>query len=85
MVTLGSGSGATTAYQITTRSAQTNVRMKDGDTMVIGGLISSSDTKNLNKVPILGDLPLLGKLFQSVSRSKNETEVVIFLKAKILK
>ncbi len=85
MVTLGSGSGATTAYQITTRSAQTNVRMKDGDTMVIGGLISSSDTKNLNKVPILGDLPLLGKLFQSVSRGKNETEVVIFLKAKILK
>ncbi len=85
MVTLGSGSGATQAYQITTRSAQTNVRMKDGDTLVIGGLISSSDTKNMSKVPILGDLPMLGKLFQSVTRGKIETEVVIFLKAKIVK
>ena len=72
-------------YQITTRSAQTNVRMKDGDTLVIGGLISSSDTKNMSKVPILGDLPMLGKLFQSVTRGKIETEVVIFLKAKIVK
>ena len=42
------------------------------------------EIKNLNKVPILGDLPFLGKMFQSVSKSKNETEVVIFLKAKIL-
>ena len=72
-------------YRLTTRTAQTNVRMKDGDTMVIGGLISSSDTKNMSKVPILGDLPMLGKLFQSVTRGKIETEVVIFLKAKIVK
>ena len=83
-VTLDVGGQKSTAYQITTRSAQTNVRMKDGDTMVIGGLISSTDTKNFNKVPLLGDLPFFGKLFQSVSKSKNETEVVIFLKAKIL-
>ncbi len=83
-VVLDVGGQKTTAYQITTRSAQTNVRMKDGDTMVIGGLISSQEIKNLNKVPILGDLPFLGKLFQSVSKSKNETEVVIFLKARIL-
>ena len=84
-VTLEVGGQKTTAYQITTRSAQTNVRLKDGDTMVIGGLISSTDVKNFNKVPFLGDLPVLGKLFQSVSKSKNETEVVIFLKAKIVK
>ena len=84
-VTLDVGGQKTTAYQITTRSAQTNVRMKDGDTLVIGGLISSSDVKSFNKVPLLGDLPILGKLFQSISKSKNETEVVIFLKAKIVK
>ena len=84
-VTLDVGGQKTTAYQITTRSAQTNVRLKDGDTMVIGGLISSTDTKNFNKVPFLGDLPVLGKLFQSVSKSKIETEVVIFLKAKLVK
>jgi type IV pilus assembly protein PilQ len=59
--------------------------MKDGDTLVIGGLISSSDAKSLNKVPFLGDLPILGQLFRSLSSSKNETEVVIFLKARIMK
>ncbi|MBP2667019.1 MAG: pilQ [Firmicutes bacterium] len=75
----------TTAYEIKTRSAQTNVRMKDGATLVIGGLISTSDIKGVNKVPFLGDLPILGKLFQSVTSTKDETEVVIFLKAKIVK
>ena len=84
-ITLDVGGQKTTAYQITTRSAQTHVRMKDGDTLVIGGLISNSEIKSLNKVPLLGDLPILGKLFQSVSKSKNETEVVIFLKAKVVK
>jgi len=84
-VVLDVGGQRTTTYQITTRSAQTNVRLKDGETMVIGGLISSSETKTFNKIPFLGDLPLLGKLFQSVSRGKNESEVVIFLKARILK
>ena len=84
-ITLDVGGQKTTAYQITTRSAQTHVRMKDGDTLVIGGLISNSEIKSLNKIPLLGDLPILGKLFQSVSKSKNETEVVIFLKAKVVK
>lgn len=81
-VTLGSQTIA--AYIVTTRSAQTNVRMKDGDTLVIGGLLTSTDAKNFNKVPLLGDLPILGKLFQSISKTKNEAEVVIFLKAKIV-
>ena len=84
-VTLNIGGQKTDAYQITTRSAQTNVRMKDGDTLVIGGLISTKEAKSLNKVPLLGDLPVLGQLFRSVSNSKEESEVVIFLKAKVLK
>ena len=84
-VTLNVGGQKTDAYQITTRSAQTNVRMKDGDTLVIGGVISTKEAKSLNKVPLLGDLPVLGQLFRSVSNSKEESEVVIFLKAKVLK
>ena len=72
-------------YRITTRMANTSIRIKDGDTLVIGGLISSVEAGGKNKVPFLGDLPILGKLFQSVSKSKDETEVVIFLKAKIVK
>ena len=84
-VTLLVAGQKTSAYQITTRSAQTNVRMKDGDTLVIGGLMTSSDIKNLTKVPFLGDLPVLGQFFRSLSKSKQEVEVVIFLKAKIVK
>ncbi|NMC31967.1 MAG: type II secretion system protein GspD [Veillonellaceae bacterium] len=84
-VTLNVGGQKTDAYQITTRSAQTNVRMKDGDTLVIGGLISSIEAKSLNKVPLLGDLPILGQFFRNLSKSKTESEVVIFLKAKVLK
>ena len=73
------------AYRITTREAETQVRMKDGETMVIGGLIGSEESGGKNRVPFLSDLPILGKLFQSVHKSKNETEVVIFLTARIIK
>ncbi|EAX48927.1 type II and III secretion system protein [Thermosinus carboxydivorans Nor1] len=73
------------AYRVTTREATTNVRMKDGDTMVIGGLISNEESGGKNRVPLLSDLPVLGKLFESVHKTKNETEVVIFLTARIVK
>ncbi len=84
-VTLNVGGLKTDSYQITTRSAFTNVRVVEGDTLVIGGLISSSELKTLRKVPILGDLPILGQFFRNLVKDKNENEVVIFLKAKIVK
>lgn len=73
------------AYRFTTRSADTQVRLKDGETMVIGGLIGKEDTRSYSKVPGLSNLPIVGKLFQSTSRSKTDTEVVIFLTARIVK
>ena len=73
------------AYRITTREAETQVRMKDGETMVIGGLIGREESSTKARVPFLSDFPLLGKLFQSTHDVKNETEVVIFLTAKIIK
>ena len=72
------------AYRITTREAETEVRMKDGETIVIGGLIGSDESKQFSKVPGLGDLPVLGALFRNTSKSKTETEVIIILKAKIV-
>lgn len=71
-------------YQITTREAETNVRMKDGETMVIGGLIGSQQSKTFTKVPFLGDLPIVGTLFKSVSNSGSESEIVIFLTAHVV-
>ena len=72
------------AYRFNKRSADTTVRLKDGETMVIGGLIGSEETKTLSKVPFLGDLPILGALFRNVRNSKADSEVMIFLTARIL-
>jgi len=73
------------AYRFNKRSADTEVRLKDGETMVIGGLIGKEEAKNYSKVPFLGDLPILGSLFRNSNNTKNESEVVIFLTAHIVK
>ncbi|MBF1339705.1 MAG: secretion protein, partial [Megasphaera micronuciformis] len=62
----------------------TQVHIKAGERIVIGGLIGKEETENLRKVPILGDLPLIGKLFRSRYRAKKETEVIILIKSVIL-
>src|SRR5262249_49866092 len=51
--------------QTSAREADTTVRIKDGDTIVIGGLIREEDIKQMQKVPLLGDLPVLGYLFRN--------------------
>lgn len=60
------------------------MRLQDGETMVIGGLIGSEETRSLSKIPFLGDLPILGAFFRSVRTSKSESEIMIFLTAHIL-
>jgi type IV pilus assembly protein PilQ len=72
------------AYRFQTRSADTNVRLRDGETMVIGGLIGSEEAQRLSKIPFLGDLPVLGHFFRHTSKSRTESELLIFLKARIL-
>ena len=69
------------AYRFQKRSADTMVRLKDGETMVIGGLIGSDEAKQMSKVPFLGDIPILGNLFKNLQKSKSDTEVMIFLTA----
>jgi pilus assembly protein CpaC len=61
------------------RKAETTVAMSSGQTMAIGGLISSETTKDVYKVPLLGDIPVIGNLFKSTSFSRGETEVIIFI------
>lgn len=73
------------AYRISTREAETNVRMKDGETIVIGGLIGSQTSKTNSKVPFLSDLPILGSLFKAVHNTGSDSEVVIFLTAHVVK
>lgn len=70
------------AYRFQKRSADTIVRLKDGQTMVIGGLIGSDEAKQMSKIPFLGDIPILGNLFKHIQKSKSNTEVMIFLTAR---
>lgn len=74
-----------TNYQISTRTAETDVIMKDGETLVIGGLINSKTTHDRNQVPILSQVPILGALFKSSTTTKEDTEIVVFLTATIMK
>jgi len=70
-------------YEISTRQSETTVRLKDGETLVIGGLYNSSEHKSTLKVPFLGDIPLLGNLFKSTTTEKHDTEIIVLLKPTI--
>lgn len=73
------------AYQIGTRSAQTVLRLKDGETQVLGGLINDQDRSAAQKVPGLGQLPMLGRLFSSNSGDKKKTEIVLSITPHIIR
>lgn len=60
------------------------VRLRDGQTLILSGVIQESDRSSVRKVPILGDLPLLGSLFRSTSRNNQRQEVVIMLTPQIM-
>jgi general secretion pathway protein D len=62
-----------------TRTSETKVAIKDGQTIVIGGLMQDEVHDNVSKVPLLGDIPLLGNLFKRTTKSKDKTELLIFL------
>lgn len=62
-----------------------NVRIKDGETLIIGGLIQEVDQKTVQKIPVLGDLPWIGAAFRSTSTSKVKNELVIMITPKIIK
>ena len=70
--------------QISTREAKTTVLIKSGETLAIGGLLRDDTIQNLSKVPILGDLPIIGELFKRRKTTKERTEIVIFLSPTIL-
>lgn len=73
------------AYRIVTREATTTVRLQEGETLAIGGLIDREVMSSLRKVPFLGDIPLLGKLFQSKKKQVSEAEILILIRAEIVK
>jgi Flp pilus assembly secretin CpaC len=73
------------ALRINSRSAETTVTVQDGHTIVLGGLISTSDQTVENKVPFLGDIPLLGWLFKYSSTQKKRTELLIIMTPTVIR
>lgn len=67
------------APQISNREVNTNLRCKSGQTIILGGLLKKDDIQAISKIPVLGDLPILGKLFQYKDHTNDETELVVMV------
>lgn len=67
------------------REANTTVSVRDGETIVLGGIMRTSVTSTVNKVPLIGDIPILGNLFRSTSKEKQKTELLVFLTPHIVR
>ncbi len=83
--TIQSANGGALTYQIGTRTANTVLRMRDGETQILGGLINDEDRRSANRVPGLGELPVLGRLFSWTSRTNNKTEVTLLITPHIVR
>ncbi|MEJ6950068.1 secretin N-terminal domain-containing protein [Natronospora cellulosivora (SeqCode)] len=81
--TIGESIG-TSIPPINTREAETKVILEDGELMAIGGLIRDDVIESLSKVPLLGDIPILGELFRHRQSDTRKTEVIIFIRPRIV-
>jgi len=80
------GTMAVNGYPIIdTRTVQTNVELKDGESLVMAGLLQEEAIKTMSKIPFLGDIPILGALFRSTQDDLKEKELVFFVTPKIVK
>jgi type IV pilus assembly protein PilQ len=71
-------------FSINTKSIETQVLVENGGTVVIGGIFEQTDREDVTKVPLLGDVPYLGNLFKTKSKTSNRTELLIFLTPKVI-
>ena len=71
-------------YAINTKHVQTQVLVENGGTVVIGGIYTQDEGETINKVPLLGDVPVLGNLFKNKTRTTSKTELLIFLTPKVV-
>lgn len=79
------GPAGSLAYQIGTRSAATVLRLRNGETQVLAGLISDEERSSANKLPGLGDIPGLGRLFSSQSDNNSKTEIVLLITPRVVR
>ena len=80
----GAAQAAGAVPVVKSANAETTVTVKDGVTVIIAGLIKDNKTKTVNKIPILGDLPVVGNAFRNISDDVRRTETVVFLTPRIV-
>jgi len=78
-------SSGTVAYQVGTRNANTTLRLRDGETQVLAGLINDEDRRSAVKVPGVSGLPLIGRLFSNNSDTVNKTEIVLLITPRVIR
>jgi len=78
------GISTSAGFTIDTKHVKTTALVENGGTVVLGGLFTQTDTDEVNKVPVLGDIPILGNLFKSTTRISNRTELLIFITPRII-
>ena len=77
--------GGTVAYQVGTRNAATALRLRDGETQVLAGLITDEDRRTASKVPGVSRLPVVGRLFSNNGETVNKTEVVLLITPRVIR
>ncbi len=70
---------------VSTRTISTTVRLNDGETIILGGLIKTNVSENRDKIPLLGDIPLIGNLFRHTTKSFSKTNLVVYITPHIIK
>jgi general secretion pathway protein D len=80
-----SGPGGAQAPRVGTRSADTTLTVPDGQTIVMGGLISQEERKTIVKIPLLGDIPVIGELFRFTQTTTGESEVIFLITPQIVR
>lgn len=78
------GQGTEGLPVITVRRAKSTIRLKDGQGLVIGGLLQETTARSENKLPVLGDIPLIGKLFRSTSASRSKRDILFLISPHLL-
>jgi len=69
---------------LTVRRVKTDIELSQGQSFAIGGLLDNRETETLQKIPWIGDVPILGKLFQSIDRTKTNTELIVIVTPEIV-
>lgn len=78
------GTPAPGGFAINTKHVKTNVQVENGGTVVLGGIFTQQEAESVTKIPVLGDIPVVGNAFKTTSRTNDKTELLVFITPKIV-